>query len=805
MKLFRLLIVFFFLFQTSILLAQQCVHRGSNGTPVYRSLTGNQRSDTIDVLNYAVNLDITDFAGHTISGFTTVKFRSLLNNVPSIALDLLHMNIDSVLQNGTHVSYVYSDTLLRITLLNSMNNTDTTELTVFYHGTPQMDPSGWGGWYWNGNYSFNLGVGFEALPHNYGRVWHPCFDNFAERATYDFFIKTNNGKRAYANGYLVSENTIGSDTYTQWRMDTPIPTYLAGINVAPYTHVNQTYVSPVFGTTIPVQLTALPGDTSNMKNSFVNLFGAMEAFETYYGPYIWNKVGYSLVPFSSGAMEHATNISYPQATITGNTQYETLMAHELSHHWWGNLLTCETAEHMWINEGMASYSEKLFLEFVHGRTAYDNEVRSNHKKMLWKAHVDDGGWWSLAAMPQAVTYGTTTYDKGSDVIHTMRSYMGDSLFFLGLQTIQANNVLQNLNSTQFRDQLNGIAGVDVTDFFEDWIFNPGWPEFSIDSFHVQANGLTNDVTVYVKQKLRRAPHYYNNVPLNVFFRDANWNVHSGAIVMSGPSMSFTISVPFQPAMVTLNEDERISDAVTGENFVIKTTGLKSLSHANFQITTSAVTDSAFFRVEQHWVGADDFIQANFFCLISPDRYWRVSGIDLENIVTRGKIDYNGTTTAAGYLDDSLMVNHGAVAFHEDSLVLFWRPNTATNWIEYPSYTMFTASNKTDKIGSVQIDSLKAGDYALGIKVSTVGIQEQHQNLLKIVPNPSNDWVSLEWPNHMQVNNVQVFDANGKVVTMMAASQDQLRFDVSQWPSGMYLVLLSDRSGKIIDAQRLVVK
>jgi hypothetical protein len=101
--------------------------------------------------------------------------------------------------------------------------------------------------------------------------------------------------------------------------------------------------------------------------------------------------------------------------------------------------------------------------------------------------------------------------------------------------------------------------------------------------------------------------------------------------------------------------------------------------------------------------------------------------------------------------------------------------------------------------------LKAGDYALGIKVSTVGIQEQHQNLLKIVPNPSNDWVSLEWPNHMQVNNVQVFDANGKVVTMMAASQDQLRFDVSQWPSGMYLVLLSDRSGKIIDAQRLVVK
>jgi len=365
--------------------------------------------------------------------------------------------------------------------------------------------------------------------------------------------------------------------------------------------------------------------------------------------------------------------------------------------------------------------------------------------------------------------------------------------------------LQNLNSTGFRDQLNAIPGIDVTDFFEDWILNPGWPEFSIDSFQVQPNGLVYDVTVFVKQKLRHAPHYYNNVPLNVFFRDANWNVHSGSIVMSGPSMSFTLTVPFQPVMVTLNEDERISDAVTGENFVIKTTGLKSLSHANFQITTSSVSDSAFFRVEQHWVGADNFIQANFFCVISPDRYWRVSGIDLENIVTRGKIDYNGTTTAAGYLDDSLMINHGAVAFHEDSLVLFWRPNTATNWTEYPNYTMFTASNKTDKIGSVQIDSLKAGDYALGIKVSSVGIREDHQSVLKLIPNPSSDWVSVEWPNHLHNISIQVFDAKGKVISMMAANNGIMRFDVSNWSSGIYLVVLSDASGKIVDTQRLVVR
>lgn len=784
--------------------SQYCSHRGSSRT--MRLSEENLRSDTVDVINYTIALDITDFTNQTISGYTTVKFRPLISGVQSLSLDLLAMNIDSVERNSVNLAYNYNDTLLQIDLGTTLNTGDTASVTVYYNGSPQMDPSGWGGFYWSGAYAFNLGVGFQSIPHNFGRVWHPCFDNFVERATYDMIITTDGNKRAYCNGFLVGESISGSQITRTWKMETAIPTYLAAVNVAPYTHVEQLYVSPLTTDTIPMWLTALPQDTSNMKASFVNLDLAMEAFEFGYGSYVWNKVGFSLVPFSSGAMEHATNIAYPLATITGGLQYETLMAHELSHHWWGDLVTCETAEHMWINEGMASYSEKLFLEYVYGATAYFNEVRANHKSVIWKAHISDTGYFALSSVPQNVTYGATSYDKGADVVHTMRSYMGDSLFFAGMQTIIQDNQHQNITSEEFRDQLNAIPGVDVTDFFEGWVLNPGFPEFSIDSLQVVPSGTEYAVTVFVKQKLKAAPDFFNNVPINVFFRDENWNRVSRKITVSGEMYSATVTIPFVPVQWDLNEDEKISDAVTGDNLVIKSTGLKLLNHSNFQFNVFGVNDSAFVRVEQHWVPADDFSSADFFHVISPDRYWRISGVDFENIYTTAKLTYNGTNSGAGYLDNQLMVNHGSVLFHEDSLVILYRPNPGINWSVYPYFTRQTQASKTDKIGTITIDSVKLGDYAFGLRVGTVGINElpHKKEKFRIFPNPAQDRVEIHLNElNGELVTVQVLDVESRLLIekQMTSKKDVL--DVSGLEAGTYLIRIL-ANGEPLPARKLIV-
>src|SRR5690606_32211758 len=98
------------------------------------------------------------------------------------------------------------------------------------------------GFYFQGNYAYNLGVGFAADPHNYGRVWHPCFDNFVERAKYEFNIISSGGKKAHCNGLLESENIVSGDTVVRkWMMNDEIPSYLACIAVADYITVHQSH------------------------------------------------------------------------------------------------------------------------------------------------------------------------------------------------------------------------------------------------------------------------------------------------------------------------------------------------------------------------------------------------------------------------------------------------------------------------------------------------------------------------------------------------------------------------------------
>jgi len=358
----------------------------------------NSRSDTIDVLNYQINLDMTNVNNQLISGNCVVTFTPKINGINSIDLDLQSLNVDSITSAAGTLSYTHNDTLIKITLPTTLNTTDTSSVTAYYSGSPQKDPSSWGGFYFQSGYAFNLGVGFQDSPHNYGRIWFPCFDNFVEKSTYEFNILTNGGKKAHCNGELISEIVISGDTISrQWVMNEEISSYLACIAVADYETVHMDFNG--MNNIIPVELVGVEADTTNMKNSFINLNNALDTYEEGYGPYLWNKIGFSLVPFNAGAMEHATNVAYPRSAANGSLANETLMAHEFSHHWWGDLVTCETAEDMWINEGMAVYSEHLFLEKVYDYTTSLEEIKSNHKSVVQFTHLNEGGLRAIFANP----------------------------------------------------------------------------------------------------------------------------------------------------------------------------------------------------------------------------------------------------------------------------------------------------------------------------------------------------------------------------------------------------------------------
>ena len=216
----------------------QALKNASSATSSIYLSPENLRSDTMDVLKYTINLDITDFVGQKIKGHTIVTFTPKINGQSILKLDLLKMTIDSVSLGTSLLTYGYNDTLLKINLPTSYNISDTGQVVVYYRGTPQGDPAGWGGFSFNGNYAYNLGVGFGAKPHNYGRVWFPCFDNFVEKSQYEFYIVTDTSKTSFCNGQLMSDVKVGSKRTRHWKLLKEIPSYLVSVAVADYTQVN---------------------------------------------------------------------------------------------------------------------------------------------------------------------------------------------------------------------------------------------------------------------------------------------------------------------------------------------------------------------------------------------------------------------------------------------------------------------------------------------------------------------------------------------------------------------------------------
>lgn len=150
----------------------------------------NLQPDSIDVLHYTINLNVTDFTNKTISGNTILKIESKVNNLLAIKLDFLKLSIDSIFRDGAPVTnFTYNDTLIVIPCSTPLSAGDSTSINVFYHGTPATDQSSFGGgFYFTSGYAYNIGVAFKDYPHCYGRSWFPCKDNFYDRAYYDFYI-----------------------------------------------------------------------------------------------------------------------------------------------------------------------------------------------------------------------------------------------------------------------------------------------------------------------------------------------------------------------------------------------------------------------------------------------------------------------------------------------------------------------------------------------------------------------------------------------------------------------------------------
>jgi aminopeptidase N len=757
----------------------------------------NRRSDTLDVLNCDISLNLRQMSTQFISGNCRITLVALLPDVSTIHLDLLGLTVDSVYTEAASLNFGQSGESLFVYPYVPLQQGDTLSINVSYSGNPGQDNS-WGGFYFASGYAYNLGVGFDAFPHNFGRVWFPCFDNFVERSTFDFHVLTGDTKQAYCNGIRTGVEDIGEDSLlTNWQLSQEIPTYLAGIAVAGYTHASIPYQS-VSGDEIPMWLTALPGDTTNMKLSFTHLDEAMQTFEDHFGAYRWPKVGFSAVPFNAGAMEHATCIAYPKSLLDGTTSYETLMAHELSHHWWGDLVTCRTAEDMWLNEGWASFCEMLFTEALYGEEAYREAARDNHKDVLLYAHRRDGGRYAVSNIPLNITYGDHVYNKGADIARTLRTFMGDQDFFEACTALMTERAFSDISSEDLRDFFQTYTPLDLTAFFDQWVFSPGFPEFRIQQWAVVGG---NTVELEVKQYSHYSDGFYSAVPLLLTMWDAQWNMFSTPITAGNESTVLQVQLPegFGPVHTALNTDDKMALAALSQEKTIVNNGPNDCDYAEMDIVVSdlAEGDTVRVHVENHWAQADEsLVQGDYY--ISPDRWWRVYR-SADNATLQATIRYYGDSTQTKYFDPLFFDYVSSVGYNEDSIVLLHRPDPSQPWMLFPDYERITTPGIDNWQGRIRIGNLLSGQYTWAVPRSPLTQQENVSGGVRVVAAQG----KLRGFGLDEFATVSITDNSGRLV-YVGECAFEFELDTSKWQTGVYHLHIGSEQMNRIHALKVYI-
>jgi Peptidase family M1 domain/Peptidase M1 N-terminal domain len=764
----------------------------SKATPhswMTKSMDTDTRSDSVDLLHERIELDLTDVGNETVRGSCTVTLTPKVDGLDSVRLDLIALVVDSVVGPNGPLAFSHPDGLLRVPLGQAYGTEDTLDVTVYYHGEAGIDNSSFGGFYFENGYIYNLGVAFESVPHSYGRAWFPCFDNFVERTSYEFIITSGSDQPAFCNGDLLSTTSLGGGVLrTHWRINETMPSYLASVAVSNYEVVRDTFLS-IDGDPIPVTLVARAQDTTQMKNSFVHLKDAFDLFEDRFGAYDWQRIGYVLTP--RGAMEHSTSIHYPENIANGNLDYERIMAHELAHHWFGNKATCERAEEMYLNEGFSEYLSYLFEEKLYGEEAYMKLVRENHKTMVQRAHWDDGGlFYALSEVPQEWTYGEHSYNKGADVLHTLRNCMGKENFYQGLRNYMSTYAFTHANSLQLRDALQPYTTADLEAFFANWILQPGWAAFELDSFSAQPQGTGFEVNIHLQQKLRGANEFYTQVPLSFTCVGSGGEVHRDTLIVGGELPQVTLLCPFAPVDVWLNDDDRLALAQTGLTDTITETGFADFNElANMVLDVEVYSAPSVLRVEQYWVPPDGELEEPYAYVLSPDRYWRVRGQIAPGTVMDGRLIFDGQEGAGNFLDIGLVQNSGTVAFHEDSVVLLHRSHAGEPWAAVPGTSVSTLGSATNGYGRIEWSGVLLGDYAFGWRKSAVGIGERKTDPVgtTLRPNPARSTTTVDLGTEPTTNTWLTVSGAGKVVLRKRCTSRLVDLDTSEWASGQYTV------------------
>jgi aminopeptidase N len=499
-----------------------------------------------DVLRY--DLDVTvPMTERSIQGINRISCRSRENALNTLVLHSYTLTIDSVKVDGAAATFSTAGESLVVNSPQTYNTGDSFDIEIGYHGSWSVTYTQTGLVYYPRNYdantyhaeSYTLGEPWDA------RRWMPCYDEPYDKADYGCVISVTapDSFVVCANGELISvvNNPNTTRTYT-WQEDYPISTYLMHFGVSKYAVWSDWFYSNS-GDTVEIRHFMWPEDSALSISSFQYLPDAMYLFDSLYGPYPFDRYGQDVVyPYAWGGMEHQELSTIHRTWLL--YQSDRGMAHELSHMWWGDMVTCVDFRDIWLNEGCATYSDANYIWYRQGYSQFISLMLSRaqtyfQEDMAWRHSLYD------PPSSELFNYGYT-YCKASWVMHMLR-YLDQDQFFNAMQVYRDSFQYGNASTADMNDVFSSVYGTDLTWFFDEWVYGQGYPEYHV-FWESVPSGNDFQTTISIHQEQTNAPVFHMPVEIMLF--------------TTGPDTLIKVPVTSSPQQVVIT----LPDSVTAIGF-----------------------------------------------------------------------------------------------------------------------------------------------------------------------------------------------------------------------------------------------
>ena len=412
-----------------------------------------------DVTHYDLDLTYSVRRNH-LEGRATLTVAAV-EETARLELDLHALHVQKVTVDGAAVKHSDRRNRLIVRLAAPLSPGDEVEVVVRYSGSPKpvrkrhLGTAGWE--------ELTDGVIVAAQPHG-APSWFPCNDRPSNKASYRIALTTGSDYVVIANGSLVDQDRGTRTTTWVYEQRQPMATYLATVQIGRYDVVD------VKGARVPLRTVVPPALRDRFDSAFGRQADMIDYFSDLFGDYPFD--GYAVVvteddleiPLESQALS-----TFGANFLRPDWDAVRLVAHELSHQWFGNSLTVSAWKDIWLHEGFACYAEWLWSEQSGGRATHEHATE--HWERLDRLDQDV----VLSDPGPELMFDDRVYKRGALFLHALRLTVGDDAFFDLLSSWVEQHAYGSVTTEMFVDFLRDRTGQDLDELVEDWLFETALP------------------------------------------------------------------------------------------------------------------------------------------------------------------------------------------------------------------------------------------------------------------------------------------------------------------------------------------